>query len=142
MRPLVLFALLLLSIACVAQERTITGRIFDQDENTTIKNVSVTIEGTTSRTRTNDLGYFQLDITPTDSVLVVSHVSYVSIAVAIPKVDFFKIELETGYVLLPKLEPYITPPKIPEYADLNGSTNKFSVTAGEENASFIGGLNT
>src|SRR5688572_22546053 len=66
---------LLLSFACLAQERTITGRVMSNVDNKPMTGVSVTVKGKDVATQTNANGNFSI-IASTGQILQFSYVGY------------------------------------------------------------------
>src|SRR5690349_13494214 len=92
------------SIGVFCQPRKVTGRILNSRTQKPLKNANISIVGTTQGTRSNHLGYFELEID--DSVnqkLVISHIGFETSEIVIPKEDRFKVFLEQSYVQLNKL---------------------------------------
>ena len=73
---LILFFLFPLSL--LAQQTTISGKVVDFTDGSTLPGVSVRIKGTTTGTVTDNSGKFQLSVTGTDAILQISFIGYVS----------------------------------------------------------------
>ncbi len=73
------FALLccsfLIGLVAIAQNRTITGRVVDRDNNK-VPNASVLVKGTNVGTSANAEGQFSLSVSATTKTLVISAVGY------------------------------------------------------------------
>lgn len=86
MRKLVkaLLVLLLLQITQLsfAQERVISGVVLGEDDNSPLKDVTVSVKGTNTATKTNQVGYFSLKAQK-NQVLVFSYVDYVRTEVVV-----------------------------------------------------------
>ena len=59
-----------------AQERTVTGKVTDQQTGKPLEGVSVKIKNTTQGTVTNAEGQFSLKAPSTESVISISYVGY------------------------------------------------------------------
>jgi hypothetical protein len=113
----------LFSYAAFAQDRKILGRIFDAETQKPIKNASLVITDTTSRTFSNQLGFFELTVkSGTSQTLVASHIGYKTSQVPIPPEDRFKFSLEKEYINLIPLNLGVYP--IKELVDQPQPTNK------------------
>jgi len=73
----------LLPFALMAQERTITGRIFSKGDQTPISGASVLVKGTSNGTTTNTQGNFILRVANDNAVLVISYVGFNTQEVAV-----------------------------------------------------------
>jgi TonB-linked SusC/RagA family outer membrane protein len=73
-----LFNLLFLisSLSAIAQSKTVTGKITDQETGSPIGGVNVNVKGTTTGVVTNAEGIFSIQIPSNESVLVTSYVGY------------------------------------------------------------------
>lgn len=72
----------------------ITVKVIDQQTKKPIKNANVVILGTTKGTITNALGFFKLNLESTQKKIVISHVSYVTEPIEVPKnVNSFTVPL-------------------------------------------------
>ncbi|MEP2669523.1 MAG: carboxypeptidase-like regulatory domain-containing protein [Cyclobacteriaceae bacterium] len=90
-------------------QRTITGRILDNESLKPVSEATVFVLGTTNETKTNVLGYFQLNIENKDTHLVVSGPEYGiqtspipsknSFTILIAK-DLFASEIETADLIV------------------------------------------
>jgi hypothetical protein len=106
----VTICLLLLSNVSFSQQRKILGRIVNMETQKPIKNANVVIHGTTSRTITNYLGFFELTIDPPKhKTLVVSHIGFKTCEIIIPAEDHFKFMMEKEYVVLNELDVSLYP---------------------------------
>ena len=79
----VLVAMLLLVTRAEAQQRTVSGTVTSQDGGEALAGVSVTVEGTTLGTTTNEQGNFSLNVPSNTKKLVFSSQGYTSQVVAI-----------------------------------------------------------
>jgi iron complex outermembrane receptor protein len=71
-----LLTLILLSNLALAQNRTLSGTITDNDQ-TSLLGVNVSIKNTTKGTQTNEKGYFEIDNTESgDYILSISHLGF------------------------------------------------------------------
>lgn len=89
--------------SCFGQ-RAITGRILDIETQKPIANVFVGIKGSTRASVTNSLGFFQLDVSPVDSLLIASHIGYVTAELTIPLEDKFVFRLTPKATILTTLD--------------------------------------
>ena len=78
-----LAAMLLLVTHAEAQQRTVSGTVTSQDGGEALAGVSVTVEGTTLGTTTNEQGNFSLNVPSNTKKLVFSSQGYTSQVVAI-----------------------------------------------------------
>ncbi len=119
-----------------SQEQKITARIVDAGTQTAIKYANITIPGTNLRTFTNHLGYFELAVDRTKHThLLISHISYKILQIALPAEDRFKVPLEKDTVLLNTLNLTLYP------KTSTGSTEiVHDSLASESEASFPGGI--
>jgi TonB-linked SusC/RagA family outer membrane protein len=65
------------SLFAVAQEKTITGKVIDQQTNTPMEGVSIRVKNSQIATTTNAAGEFTLRVPSSESVITFSHVGYV-----------------------------------------------------------------
>lgn len=84
--------LMLLSLTAYAQERTVTGKVYDAAGEPII-GASVVIQGTTQGTITDIDGAFQLKVQPSQT-LVVSFLGYKDVILPVGNKNDFKITLE------------------------------------------------
>lgn len=85
------FAFIVMPILSFSQT-VITGRVIDSDTKKPIKEVTVLLEGTDIKTTTNVLGYFQLTIDST-STIIFKHEGYEPGQVKAPKQNNIQIQL-------------------------------------------------
>lgn len=93
-----LFIALLLSGAILAQ-RTITGKVVDDEENPLI-GATVVVKGTTNGTITDLDGSYSIEVAPDVQILVFSYTGYESQEVTIGTSNVIDVTLETGAQLL------------------------------------------
>ncbi|RZK24866.1 MAG: SusC/RagA family TonB-linked outer membrane protein, partial [Flavobacterium sp.] len=62
----------------VSQDRTITGKITDGEDGSPLFGVSIRVKGSVNGTISNAEGNFSLTVKPTDKVLVLSYIGYVT----------------------------------------------------------------
>ncbi|MFC5410326.1 SusC/RagA family TonB-linked outer membrane protein [Larkinella bovis] len=79
--------------AGIVADRTITGRVVSQEDNSPIPGVTVVIKNTTNGTNTDADGKYQLKITDDNAVLVFSAVGYISQEKAIGNLSIINITL-------------------------------------------------
>lgn len=87
-------ALFLTSLLTYGQ-RKITGRLVDSESQEPIKEGKVLVIGNYGETNVNVLGYFQLSVSSSDTLVIISR-GYETSKIAIPEVDNFKISLSKG----------------------------------------------
>lgn len=75
-RLLLLLLMACSSITAVAQERTVTGKVIDQETKTPLEGVSVRVKNTTTGTSTNATGDFTIKVPSTESIITFSYVGY------------------------------------------------------------------
>lgn len=73
---LLLFIALLGSLIIQAQERTVTGKVTDQQTGKPLEGVSVKVKNTTTGTVTNAEGQYVIKVPSTESVISISYVGY------------------------------------------------------------------
>src|ERR1044072_5284559 len=88
-----LLGMLLFSAQLLAQNRTITGKIFDE-KGSPIANASVVIKGTIVGTVTDREGSFSLSVPENTSVLVVTSVGFASQDVTIGSSNTISVNLK------------------------------------------------
>jgi CarboxypepD_reg-like domain/Leucine rich repeat/Gram-negative bacterial TonB protein C-terminal len=128
------------SLDVAAQTRLITGRILDKETKEPIENVNIVVRGTTSGSVSNYRGYFEITLASGTESLVLSHVSYQTVALRVPAADKFLVELEKAYIVLPKAVLSVKPPELSAFSQPTEQikpTTEFRVV--EENADFTGG---
>ena len=114
--------LMLLSLTAYAQERTVTGKVYDAAGEPII-GASVVIQGTTQGTITDIDGAFQLKVQPSQT-LVVSFLGYKDVILPVGNKNDFKITLEEDSKKLVEVvvEGYATQKKV----NLTGSVASVS----------------
>ena len=90
---------LLVAINCFAQKTTVKGYIRDANSLLPIKDVNITIEGTSIGTISNDSGFFSLLSTKNIITLNISHINFVKSSYYTHEKDKGEIEI----LLLPKI---------------------------------------
>jgi TonB-linked SusC/RagA family outer membrane protein len=97
-KPLLLFLLCFLTFAhfARAQERTVSGKVTDQDDGSPLPGVSIRIKGTTLGTSTGTDGSFQLKVPAQNATLVFSYISYKTLEVPAGTQTSFNIKLQTS----------------------------------------------
>lgn len=65
------------------QQRTVTGRVVDQDNNEGLPGVNILVKGTTTGTVTDVDGNFRVDVRSSEAVLVFSSIGYAAQEVAV-----------------------------------------------------------
>jgi antitoxin component YwqK of YwqJK toxin-antitoxin module len=83
---------LLLNVTTTFSQRLITARILDTDTKKPVNQAKVRIANSTTETVTNALGYFQLNVDTTDSLIIESK-DYEASYIKIPDSDKFQINL-------------------------------------------------
>jgi TonB-linked SusC/RagA family outer membrane protein len=124
MRKLVYtFAVLLWSLSLVAQQKTVSGKIFDSN-NTPVVGASVSLKGSTSVVITNDEGNFSISV-PENGTLIITHIGHESKEVQLGKQTQYSITLERANVNLGEVVVvgYTTQKK----ADLTGAVSVVEV---------------
>lgn len=87
--------LLLMSLLVVAQNRKITGKVFDARDNTPLPGVSVQVKGTSTGTQTKADGTYSLDVPASGGTLVFSFIGYTTQEKAVDKGDVINVTLGT-----------------------------------------------
>ena len=102
MRQLLFAALFLTAYNLSFGQIEITVKVIDQKTKRPIKDANVVIQGTTSGTITNALGFFKLNLTPMQKKVVISHVSYVTTPIEIPQnVSSFTVPMQKALFQFP-----------------------------------------
>ena len=74
------FMLLILAMCCslatIAQEQTVAGKVTDPETKAPLPNVTVRVKNTNTATQTNDAGEFTIKVPSADATLIFSLVSY------------------------------------------------------------------
>src|SRR5690606_8356413 len=100
MRKLLTVVLLMYSLCIYAQERSVSGKITDQQDGSPLAGVSVTIKGTSTGTVTAADGTFRVTINSDASAIVFSHLNYESREVPIGNKSTFNVTLvSTTYAM-------------------------------------------
>ena len=87
------FGLLLLNASPVlAQEKSISGTVLDTEDNTPLRDVTVTVKGTTSATKTNQAGFYSISAKP-GQVLVFSFIGYSRIEQTVGSSNLINVKL-------------------------------------------------
>ena len=68
---------MLTSVIVFAQERTVTGKVTDQQTGLPMQGVNVTVKGTTTGATTNAVGEFTIRVPSADAILVFTNVGYI-----------------------------------------------------------------
>jgi TonB family protein len=97
-------ALVIISTTVFAQSRQITGRIVDEESQKGVPGATVTITDTQRNAVTNQLGYFSLNIEPTNKSLVVESLGYVTSKIDVPTVEAFKAAVKREYLRMEPLD--------------------------------------
>jgi hypothetical protein len=99
----ILYTTLFLTICNLSYGQVeITVKVVDQETKKQIKNANVVILGTTNGTFTNALGFFKLELAPTQKKIVISHVSYVTETIEVPlNINSFTVPLRKTIFLFP-----------------------------------------
>lgn len=83
----------LLGLSAIAQNRTITGRVVDRDNNK-IANASIQIKGTNTGTSANADGQFSLTVPATAKILVVSAVGYADREITLTNNNNYTVQID------------------------------------------------
>ncbi len=83
----VTFGLLLISTISFSQQKTINGKITDANQQP-VQGATVLVKGTTNGVTTNESGNFTINVSNTQSTLVVSYVGFESIEIPASRSDF------------------------------------------------------
>ncbi|KEO75309.1 SusC/RagA family TonB-linked outer membrane protein [Anditalea andensis] len=91
------FTVIMLSLMCwqevVAQDRTVTGRVTDQNTGEELPFVNVSIKGTTRGTTTDIDGSYTIEIREADAVLVYTFIGYTRREVPVNNQSIINVEL-------------------------------------------------
>lgn len=90
-----LISTLLLTGSLLAQNRTVSGKVTD-NQGVPIPNASVLIKGSTVGTTTNESGAFSFSVPANVTTLVISSVSFAAKDVTIPRSGVISVTLESG----------------------------------------------
>ncbi len=85
--------LLLLSVWCFAQTRTVTGKVTDPQSNQPLAGVTVTVKGTQVATQTDGEGLYSIQVPAGSSVLSFSFVGHVTRDLTIPASNSLNVTL-------------------------------------------------
>lgn len=85
--------LLLLSVWCFAQTRTVTGKVTDPQSNQPLAGVTVTVKGTQVATQTDAEGFYTIQVPSGSSVLSFSFVGHVTRDLTIPASNSLNVTL-------------------------------------------------
>jgi hypothetical protein len=133
--------ILIITNIAFSQERKITGRVLDVGTQKPIKNVNISVLGSTITTYSNQLGFFELVInTQLHKTLVASHIGFKSSEVFIPDDDRFKFFLKREYIVLNEINLAEYPKEITEQFKKDNSHTE-NLTAIESDAIFPSGIN-
>lgn len=86
-------AFMVVTVVASAQERTVTGKVSDQQTGNPVQGVTVRVKGTTAGTSTNATGEFTVKVPSSESVLVFTNVGYIAYEVKVGAVSSFDIKL-------------------------------------------------
>lgn len=95
-------AVMLIGMQAFSQ-RIISGTVTASDTGETLPGVNVIVKGTTKGTSTDVNGSFQLDVMPSDQVLVFSYIGYIDKEVPIGKLPNIQVVLEISSTQLEEL---------------------------------------
>ncbi|TLX75639.1 TonB-dependent receptor [Labilibacter sediminis] len=93
MKKLLMLLIFLVPLGIYAQERSVTGKVFDKDNGEVIPGVTVYIKGTSTGTITGNNGEFNLQAKPSD-VLVFSFIGMKTKEVEVGSQTTFNIQME------------------------------------------------
>ena len=85
--------LMIVTVTASAQERTVTGKVTDQQTGLPMPGVSIKVKGTTTGTTTNTDGQFTLKVPSAESILVFSNVGYIGYETKVGTTTNFTIPL-------------------------------------------------
>ncbi|MEJ8844296.1 SusC/RagA family TonB-linked outer membrane protein [Lacibacter sp. H375] len=88
-----LISLLLCSLHMMAQEKTVTGKVTDEKDGSTLSGVSVIVKGTSVGTTTGADGTFKLNVPTSAKTLVITLLDYENLEVAIGNRSTFNLAL-------------------------------------------------
>ena len=84
---------MLISVIVSAQERTVTGRVTDQQTGNPMQGVNVTVKGTSTGATTNANGEFTIRVPSADAILVFSNVGYLPFETKVGTTTAFTVPL-------------------------------------------------
>src|ERR1700761_6920014 len=84
----------LLPFSLLAQQATISGKVTDLTDGSTLPGVSVRVKGTTTGTTTDAGGKFQIAVSGPDAILQVSYLSYETSEIAVKNIKGGTIALK------------------------------------------------
>ncbi len=84
---------MVLSFSMWAQNRTITGQVFDEKAKTPLAGVSVTVKGSKVGTTTGNDGSFKIEVPSSAKILVFSYVGFDLKEVVIGSSTSFAVQL-------------------------------------------------
>jgi TonB-linked SusC/RagA family outer membrane protein len=95
MKKPLLFALLIISwCAAWSQDRTVTGRVTDAEDNLPLPGVNVVVQGTTRGTTTDSEGMYSISLTSRETTLVFSFVGYKPFTIDVTNRTSLDVSLE------------------------------------------------
>jgi TonB-dependent starch-binding outer membrane protein SusC len=89
---LMAFILLFLSLSTYAQEKKVSGRVTDENNNP-LNGATVIVKGAKTGTNTNEAGSFSIMVPEGNSVLIISFLGYASQEVAVGKLSAVSVSL-------------------------------------------------
>ena len=81
------------TIVASAQERTVSGKVRDQQSNAPMHGVSVKVKGASTGTSTNESGDFTIKVPSDSSILVFTYVGYLAYEAKVGTTTNFSIPL-------------------------------------------------
>jgi TonB-linked SusC/RagA family outer membrane protein len=75
-KPLWVLILILVSSTLFAQQKTVTGKVINQENSQPLAGVTIQVKNTTTSTVTNEQGDFSIVVPSPESILVVSYVGF------------------------------------------------------------------
>lgn len=83
--------------------RTITGTVYDQQDNSTLAGVTVTVKGTSTATTTNAQGHFTLTVSTQDKALIFAYIGFETLEVAITRSGHHEVRLTQAPAVLEEI---------------------------------------
>ncbi|MBS1599079.1 MAG: TonB-dependent receptor [Bacteroidetes bacterium] len=91
---LILLLTIFTNAVALAQNRTVTGKVFANESDSTLEGVTVRVKGSTTSTSTSKDGTFSISV-PANAVLVFSSIGFTSREVAVKNLATFDVRLTT-----------------------------------------------
>src|SRR5687768_12180793 len=92
--------LLMLSLQSIAQDKTISGKVTNQENNQPVAGATVAVKGTDLATQTGTDGSFSISVSRSNAVLIISYVGLAAQEIPVGDRSEFAVSLTTASVNL------------------------------------------